>query len=217
MQKRKRVIVVLLWVGAAFTHFVNADQTVDRPAAPAAAVRTPSSRPVSRLVSRAGGAAKARRISKQLPGDGEVPGPPGSRESIDRSVSNNCTNGNCHAGVQQAPRRRPEMLSTAVLSRGAVTLTDDNYNDFMTAHSIVLVLYYAPWCYWSQQTTPEFDAAARVLAHDKADPPVFLAKVDCTQHTQIMKKEDIQEYPTLKFFIDGHAREYTGKVPFPLP
>ncbi|PHJ23853.1 protein disulfide-isomerase [Cystoisospora suis] len=209
MQKRKRAFFVLLCVGVAFTHFADGKQTVQRPAAPPAADSAPS-RPVSRLVSRAGGAAKARRVGKQLTDDAKVPRPPDSEELTDRSSAGNCASGHCPTRVQQTPRRRPEMLSTAVLSRGAVTLTDDNYNDFMAAHSIVLVLYYAPWCYWSQQTTPEFDAAARVLAHDKGDPPVFLAKVDCTQHTQVMKKEDIQEYPTLKFFIDGHAREYTG-------
>ncbi|CBZ55755.1 putative protein disulfide-isomerase [Neospora caninum Liverpool] len=204
-----------------FVAFVRADQgetanDVDSFGAPPLGHIVRSSiPPVPRLLSRADSAAKALKPAKRQSATplqdlhdynaGSHSHSPG-HENLD-----GCTpEEGCQTPRHSGGKRKPEMLSTAVMSRGAVSLTDDNYHDFMAAHSMVLVLYYAPWCYWSQRTSPEFDAAARVLAHDKTDPPVFLAKVDCTQHTQVMRKEDIQEYPTLKFFMHGHPKEYTG-------
>ncbi|EPR63805.1 putative protein disulfide-isomerase [Toxoplasma gondii GT1] len=171
--------------------------------------------PVTRLIYRADGAAKALKLAKRqsAASKDQADNNAGSHSPapVDHENLSGCTaEEGCSTTKPSGVKRKPEMLSTSVMSRGAISLTDDNYHDFMEAHSIVLVLYYAPWCYWSQRTSPEFDAAARVLAHDKTDPPVFLAKVDCTQHTQVMRKEDIQEYPTLKFFMHGHPKEYTG-------
>ncbi|PFH37475.1 putative protein disulfide-isomerase [Besnoitia besnoiti] len=177
--------------------------------------RSSTGLPIPRLISRAGDAAKALKLTQEQQDTVKRnQHDTGTRRPYVSGPLNNlgdcASEYGCRNGGASATKRKPEMLSTAVMSRGAVSLADDNYHDFLSAHSIALVLYYAPWCSWSQKTSPEFDAAARVLAHDKGDPPVFLAKVDCTQHTQVMRDEDIQEYPTLKFFVEGHPREYTG-------
>lgn len=92
---------------------------------------------------------------------------------------------------------------------GALSLTDATYSEFMEAHPLVMVFYYAPWCYWSRAALPEYDAAAKLLAHHS--PPVVLVKVDCTENEQVANKEDIREFPTMRLFIEGQPHPYEGR------
>ena len=39
---------------------------------------------------------------------------------------------------------------------------------------------------------------------------VKIAEVDCTIHKEICNKFGIRGYPTLKYFIDGEAHQYSG-------
>lgn len=38
-----------------------------------------------------------------------------------------------------------------------------------------------------------------------------MAEVDCTQHQDVCSKHGIRGYPTLKYFIDGEAHQYSGQ------
>lgn len=97
----------------------------------------------------------------------------------------------------------------AVMETGAVALTGSTYGEFMAAHPLVLVLFYAPWCYWSRAALPEFDAAAKLLSHH--NPPVIAAKVDCTEHDEICSAVDIREYPSIWLYIEGVSHSYGGR------
>jgi len=74
-----------------------------------------------------------------------------------------------------------------------------------------LVEFYAPWCVHCQEMVPKFKKAAVLL-----EGIVSLGAVNCEKHQGLCHQQDIQSYPTLKFFHPverGEAQEteqYTG-------
>eukprot|EP00386_Alphamonas_edax_P014608 GDKI01044812.1.p1 GENE.GDKI01044812.1~~GDKI01044812.1.p1 ORF type:complete len:551 (-),score=181.42 GDKI01044812.1:1570-3222(-) len=87
-------------------------------------------------------------------------------------------------------------------------MTHRNAQQILKDNAYMLVMFYAPWCYWSRMMLPEFEAAAqRLKMHD---PPVRLMLANGDGDPQLGRTYGISAYPTLKFFADGTAHEYTG-------
>ncbi|KAI8826628.1 uncharacterized protein EV422DRAFT_510902 [Fimicolochytrium jonesii] len=84
-------------------------------------------------------------------------------------------------------------------------LTKDNF-DSIAEKPLSLIEFYAPWCGHCKSLAPEYEKAATEL---KASLP--LAKVDCTEQTELCEKHDIKGYPTLKVFREGVPSEYKGQ------
>jgi len=76
----------------------------------------------------------------------------------------------------------------------------------MRDHPVSLILFYAPWCFYSQKLMPAWDTAAQKL--QLHDPPVPLAKIDTPRHASIGEKYRIRDYPTIKLFIEGTVHDY---------
>jgi protein disulfide-isomerase A1 len=91
---------------------------------------------------------------------------------------------------------------------GVLVLTDENFDDELENHQHLLVEFYAPWCGHCKKLTPEYSAAAEVLA--KNDPPLSLAKVDATENKVIAERFGVQGFPTLFYFKGGEKMEYSG-------
>lgn len=71
---------------------------------------------------------------------------------------------------------------------------------------IQLVLFLR--CGHCKALKPKYDAAAGRLL--KQDPPLHIAKVDCTAETKTCEKYGVSGYPTLKVFKNGKfAFDYT--------
>ncbi|CEM10172.1 unnamed protein product [Vitrella brassicaformis CCMP3155] len=90
----------------------------------------------------------------------------------------------------------------------AMEVSQADFDKHIKESPYVMVMFYAPWCYWSRMLLPDYDKAAEKLAMH--DPPVKLIKVDCTRNFVVAEKYGVHEYPTLKFFTDGSIHEYHG-------
>ena len=59
-----------------------------------------------------------------------------------------------------------------------------------------------------KKLAPEYSAAAGQL--NEKGSPVKLAKVDATENKELAQKFGVKGYPTLKYFKEGAAQEYSG-------
>ncbi|CAN1142198.1 Protein disulfide-isomerase 5-4, partial [Linum perenne] len=51
---------------------------------------------------------------------------------------------------------------------GSVTLNERNFDGFSNQFPILVVNFYAPWCYWSNLLKPSWEKAAKIMAERKA-------------------------------------------------
>lgn len=101
-------------------------------------------------------------------------------------------------------------LLGSVTADSVVDLTDDDFDSKLNSYDTALVMFYAPWCGHCKRLKPEYEKAAQLL--ESNDPPVTLAKVDCTEAGKsTCGKFSVQGYPTLKIFKNGEvSSEYNG-------
>jgi len=89
-----------------------------------------------------------------------------------------------------------------------IVLTDTNFNDVVNEQELILVEFYAPWCGHCKHLKPAYAEAATILKAN--NPPIPIAKVDCTVETAVAGRFGISGYPTLKVFRNGKPSDYNG-------
>jgi len=89
-------------------------------------------------------------------------------------------------------------------------LGDSDFDSTLEGHDLALVMFYAPWCGHCKRMKPEFEKAGKTLAAN--DPPVTLAKVDCTEAGKdTCGRFEVRGYPTVKIFRNGElSSDYNG-------
>ncbi|CAN1303535.1 Protein disulfide-isomerase 5-4 [Linum perenne] len=76
---------------------------------------------------------------------------------------------------------------------GSVTLNERNFDGFSNQFPILVVNFYAPWCYWSNLLKPSWEKAAKIMAErydPETDVRIILTKVDCTAEGELCRRED---------------------------
>jgi len=101
------------------------------------------------------------------------------------------------------------LLST-VTADSVLDLVDSDFDSALGGIDTALVMFYAPWCGHCKKLKPEFEKAAKTLLSN--DPPVTLAKVDCTEGGKdTCGRFEVRGYPTLKIFRGGElSSDYNG-------
>ncbi|XP_065337000.1 protein disulfide-isomerase A3 [Cloeon dipterum] len=94
--------------------------------------------------------------------------------------------------------------------KDVLELTDDDFSTRIAEHEVAVVMFYAPWCGHCKRMKPEYEKAAPTLRAN--DPPVTLAKVDCTEAgKETCSKHGVTGYPTIKIFRNGEvSQDYSG-------
>lgn len=91
-----------------------------------------------------------------------------------------------------------------------INLNDQNFNDQLKEHNVLLVMFYAPWCSHCKKMKPEYLAAAKDLSASGYSK--CLAMVDCTVNPEVTEQFNIEGFPTIKLFKNGkYVKDYTGK------
>uniref|UniRef100_A0A453BDN3 Thioredoxin domain-containing protein n=1 Tax=Aegilops tauschii subsp. strangulata TaxID=200361 RepID=A0A453BDN3_AEGTS len=89
---------------------------------------------------------------------------------------------------------------------GSVALSSRNFDSYSHLYPVLVVNFYAPWCYWSNRLKPSWEKAAQII-RERYDPEmdgrILLGKVDCTEEVELCKRHHIQGYPSIRIFHKG--------------
>lgn len=89
---------------------------------------------------------------------------------------------------------------------GSVSLNGHNFDRLSHQHAILVVNFFAPWCYWSNRLKPSWEKAAKII-RERYDPEIdgriLMGKVDCTEEVDLCKRNHIQGYPSIRIFRKG--------------
>lgn len=89
---------------------------------------------------------------------------------------------------------------------GSILLTASTFEKYSHQHAILVVNFYAPWCYWSNRLKPSWEKAARTM-RERYDPEmdgrILIARVDCTVDGDLCRRHHIQGYPSIRIFRKG--------------
>ncbi|XP_031105637.1 protein disulfide isomerase-like 5-4 [Ipomoea triloba] len=89
---------------------------------------------------------------------------------------------------------------------GAISLNGRTFDRIVHEYPILVVNFYAPWCYWSNRLKPSWEKAAKIIK-ERYDPEmdgrILLGKVDCTEEVDLCKRNHIQGYPSIRIFRKG--------------
>jgi thiol-disulfide isomerase/thioredoxin len=88
-----------------------------------------------------------------------------------------------------------------------LSLGVDTHDDFLNAHELTFVNYFAPWCVWCQRLAPIWEAFAEAVDDEKNsdDPDIKLsrlnvASVDCVSNMELCANSGVRAFPTLRVF-----------------
>ncbi|GMJ15943.1 PROTEIN DISULFIDE ISOMERASE 12, PDI-like 5-3, ARABIDOPSIS THALIANA PROTEIN DISULFIDE ISOMERASE 12 [Hibiscus trionum] len=89
---------------------------------------------------------------------------------------------------------------------GSVPLNGVSFDKLSHEYPILVVNFYAPWCYWSTRLKPSWEKTANIIKErydPESDGRILLAKVDCTVEVDLCKRHHIQGYPSIRIFRKG--------------
>jgi len=92
----------------------------------------------------------------------------------------------------------------------ALNITNMSFDEIVKSDTIVVIMFYAPWCGHSKSLLPVWEDLESLFSPDHAKALV-VAKVDCVDQPDLYWKENITSFPTIKVFFRGLAIKYEGE------
>jgi len=87
--------------------------------------------------------------------------------------------------------------------------TTSTFDELVSANpGGMLVYFYAPWCGHCKKLEPEYTKAADILAEEGS--AVKLVKIDATVEEKLAKDNNVNGYPTIKWWVGGSPTDYDG-------
>lgn len=113
-------------------------------------------------------------------------------------------------GEDEANEEEAEQVDKDWDDEHITSLTDDTFEEFVKSHQgVVLVEFYATWCFHCQMFRETFAEIAAKLANE---PAIKLAKVEATKSPILAQTFEIQGFPTLHVLKDGKdLGQYEGE------
>ena len=93
-----------------------------------------------------------------------------------------------------------------ITEKNILVLNNENFNKTIQKYNYLLVLFYLPFNPQCKKLLFELEKANKELSKDN----IFISKIDISIEKNIANKYNIEQYPTLLFFIKGEKKEYTG-------
>lgn len=76
-----------------------------------------------------------------------------------------------------------------------------HFTEFLQKHEMTFLNFYAPWCMWCQRLHPTWEKLAETV--EEEGMPVGIASIDCVKHIDICRQQNIQAFPTLRWYEEG--------------
>ncbi|XP_077218682.1 protein disulfide-isomerase like 2-1-like [Tasmannia lanceolata] len=89
------------------------------------------------------------------------------------------------------------LLCLSAFAEDVVVLTSENFAKEVGQSRGALIEFYAPWCGHCKKLAPEYEKLASSFKKAKA---VLIAKVDCDDQKELCTQNDVNGYPTIKWF-----------------
>lgn len=103
----------------------------------------------------------------------------------------------------------PILLLVSVLAQdNVVVLTNETFYETIANNPFVLVKFFAPWCGHCKALAPEYEKLARIVKNE--GKPFVIAELDANAYSDIGGKEQIDGFPTIKFYVNGLVFKFNG-------
>eukprot|EP00826_Nyctotherus_ovalis_P057043 TRINITY_DN7792_c0_g4_i1.p2 TRINITY_DN7792_c0_g4~~TRINITY_DN7792_c0_g4_i1.p2 ORF type:complete len:153 (-),score=42.75 TRINITY_DN7792_c0_g4_i1:1043-1501(-) len=101
-------------------------------------------------------------------------------------------------------------LAFADTSSTLVTrLTEASFHAFIQENPVAMVNFFAPGCRHCKALRPEYKKAAELAKERNVD--AAFGNIDAVSQAAVAEKYDVDEYPTLKLFLDSTPIDYEGE------
>ncbi|KAJ1651930.1 hypothetical protein IWQ61_007617 [Dispira simplex] len=108
--------------------------------------------------------------------------------------------------VQLEKAKEPEEPAGSFNREGkSIPLTLDNFAA-TTKNGPWFIKFYAPWCSHCQRLAPTWNVMAKSL-----QGKINVGEVNCDEYMAFCEKENVDAYPTLRFYLEGTHTTFSGE------
>ena len=93
-----------------------------------------------------------------------------------------------------------------ISEKNILVLTNENFGKAIQKYNYLLILFHLPFNPQCKKLLVKLEKASKELSKEN----IFISKIDINTEKNVSKKFNIEQYPTLIFFVNGEKIEYTG-------